>query len=105
MPYKDCIEVATRFLNEAHPFSDVEEADKNILAQAVMVRNAIAHRSDVALTRFRQIVNGVPSLPRNRQYPGPYLRRSFRAHPNATWNDLYLDTVEKVGVKLAESWL
>ena len=104
MPYKDCVDVATRFLNEAHPFSDVEEADRNILAQAVVIRNAIAHRSDVALRRFRDTVNGVLSLPRHRQYPGPYLRRPFRAHPDATWNDLYLDTVEKVGVRLAGSW-
>jgi hypothetical protein len=104
MPYKECVVVATRFLNDAHPFSDVDDSDRNILAQAVLVRNAIAHRSDAALKRFRQQVNGVPSLPRHRQYPGPYLRRFYRANPNATWNDLYLDTVEKVGVKLSQSW-
>jgi hypothetical protein len=86
MPFKDCVDIASRFLNDAHPFSDIEMADRDILAQAVLVRNAIAHRSDSAIGTFRKNVNGVSSLPRHRQYPGPYLRRFFRSQPTATWN-------------------
>jgi len=104
MPYQRCLEIAGRFLNDALPFKDVDPADINILRQAMYVRNAVAHRSPSAVGDFRKKVNGVLSLPPHRQYPGPYLRRMYRSHPDATWNDLYLDTVEKVGAKLAASW-
>ena len=104
MPFNDCVEIAKRFLNEGKPFSEIEESDRNILAQAALVRNAIAHRSESALMRFRTRVNGVDLLPSNRQFPGAYLRRVYRAHPTQTWNELYLDTLDKVGVLLASSW-
>lgn len=104
MPYKDCVDVAKRFLNDGRPFSDVDNSDRQILAQAMLVRNAIAHRSDAALGKFRRTVTGVSLLPTHRQFPGSYLRRPYRAHPHATWNDLYLDTLEKVGAVLATSW-
>jgi hypothetical protein len=104
LPYKDCVEISKRFLNDGKPFSDVDETDRNILAQALLVRNAIAHRSDAALARFRKDVNGVTLLLAHKQFPGAYLRRVYRAHPTETRNDLYLDTLEKVGVQLAKSW-
>lgn len=104
MPYDRCIEIATRFLNGGLPFDAVDPSDRNILTQAVAVRNAVAHKSPAALKKFRTRVNGVASLPPHRQFPGPYLRRMYRAHPDATWNDLYLDTVEKVGANLANAW-
>ena len=66
--------------------------------------NAIAHRSDAAIKSFRQSVSGVSSLPPNRQQPGAYLRRVYRSYPTETWNDLYLDTLEKVGAQLGSSW-
>lgn len=104
MPFKTCLDVSKRFLNDAKPFSEVDAADQNVLAQAVLVRNAIAHRSDSALTRFRRDVVGVSLLPPHRRFPGSHLRRVYRAHPTQTWNDLYLDTLEKVGMQLATGW-
>lgn len=104
MPFKRCIEVSERFLNGGRPFADVDATDQQILAQAVLVRNAIAHRSDAAMITFRQKVNGVNSLPINKQVPGAYLRRVYRAYPVQSWNDLYLDTLEKVGANLGGAW-
>jgi hypothetical protein len=104
MPFKDCVEIAKRFLNEGKPFSEVDESDRNILAQAVLVRNAIAHHSKSALERFQTGVNGVDLLSPNKRFPGAYLRRVYRAHPTQTWNELYLNTLDKVGVLLASSW-
>ena len=104
MPFRDCVKVAKRFLNEGKPFSDIDESDRNILAQAVLVRNAIAHRNDAAMKTFRTEVNGVNLLTSSRQFPGSYLRRVYRSHPTQTWNDLYFDTFEKVGVLLTLLW-
>jgi hypothetical protein len=98
------VEIAKRFLNDGKPFSEVDQTDRNILAQAVLVRNAIAHRSDAALLKFRKDVTGVGILPPQRQFPGTYLRRPYRAHPIQTWNGLYLDTLEKVGMQLVKGW-
>jgi hypothetical protein len=104
MPYKDCIEIAKRYLNSGKPFSDVDSSDREILSKAVLIRNAIAHRSSVALEKFRKDVNGVNLIPAHRQFPGTYLRRVYRSYPTETWSDLYFDTLEKVGARLASSW-
>lgn len=104
MPFDKSLEIAERFLNAGKPFADVDLADRNILRQAMLIRNAIAHRSDAAMRRFRQDVNGVEVLPSHRQFPGTFLRRTYRASPAATWNDLYLDTLEKVGAQLSMGW-
>lgn len=104
LPYKECKDVSSRFLNDGKPFTDVDDSDVSILGQALLVRNAIAHRSDAALSKFRKSVSGVNSLAPHKQFPGAYLRRAFRFGPTRTWNDLYMDTIEKVGLQLAKSW-
>ncbi len=104
MPYKDCVEISKRFLNEGKPFSEVDQSDRDLLAQAVVVRNAIAHRSDMALERFRRTVPGVSSLIPQRQFPGSFLRKIYRSQPDQRWSGLYLDTLEKVGAQLTSNW-
>lgn len=104
MPMRQCVEVSERFVNEGKPFSDVADADKHLVSQIVLIRNAIAHRSDSALKKFRRDVAGVGDLSPHRQFPGAYLRRQYRANPVERWNDLYLNTLEKVGANLASSW-
>jgi hypothetical protein len=104
MPYGTCVEIARRFLHDGKPFSGVDPSDLAILKKAMFIRNAIAHRSSPALARFRKDVDGVNLLPPHKQFPGAFLRRVYRAYPTATWNDLYFDTLQKVGVQLATSW-
>jgi hypothetical protein len=104
MPYDRCTEIAKYYLNSGRPFTDIDAADVTILKQAVLVRNAIAHRSDAAMMRFRTDVSGVEVLPVQRRFPGVLLRRPYRAAPAATWNELYFDTLEKVAGQLATSW-
>lgn len=104
MPYKDCVEIAKRYLNNGKPFSDVDASDRELLSKAVLIRNAIAHRSPAALERFRRDVSGVNLIPIHRQFPGTYLRRVYRSYPTETWSNLYFDTFEKVGAQLANSW-
>jgi hypothetical protein len=104
LPYKDCLDMAKLFLNDGKPFSLVTDAEKKILADAILVRNAIAHKSSFALAKFRSQVPGVDSLPRNRRLPGAYLRRTYRAYPNETWYDLYLQTFDGISQTVASSW-
>ena len=104
MPYKDCVEISKRFLNDGHPFSDVDPMDRNILANIMLIRNAIAHKSNSALSGFRKDVPGVAYLPPAKQFPGAYLRVTYRAVPPETWSELYFNTLEKVGLQLASAW-
>jgi hypothetical protein len=56
------------------------------------------------MVTFREKVSGVSSLPSIKQIPGAYLRRVYRAYPVQSWNDLYLDALEKVGAQLGSAW-
>lgn len=104
LPYSELILTVRLYLNEGKPFTTVDKDDQEILAQAWLIRNAIAHRSSHALAKFRQSVTGVNTLPPNRQFPGPLLRRIYRAFPNQQWYQLYFDTFDKVALFLARSW-
>jgi hypothetical protein len=104
LPYKDFLETTKLYLNEGKPFTEIDAGDREILADAILIRNAIAHRSAHAVKRFRASVAGVTSLPAHRQYPGPLLRREYRAHPKQYWYELYFDTFEKVSMLLATEW-
>ncbi len=104
LPYKDFLDTVKLYLNEGKPFTEIDNADRGILAQAVLVRNAIAHRSGHALSRFRDDVAGVAGLPPHRRFPGPLLRKQYRAFPTQQWHELYFDTFEKVAFRLARNW-
>jgi hypothetical protein len=104
LPLRRLEKLATRFLNEGKPFAAVADAERSVLASAVRVRHAIAHKSGHAMAIFRDKVPGVDALPPNRRFPGPYLRRVYRAHPAARWIDLYLDTMEIVALRLVVDW-
>lgn len=104
LPYSTCLELAERFLRNGGPFAAIDENDRRLLGQAFLIRNAIAHRSDFAITKFRDKVVGVSSLPAHRRFPGALLRRDYRAHPVQSWNTLYLGTLQKVGANLANNW-
>ncbi len=81
LPYSELIDTVKMYLNDGKPFTEVEDDDRQILAQATLIRNAIAHRSTFALAKFRKDIRGVGSLPSNRQFPGPLLRKTYRAFP------------------------
>jgi hypothetical protein len=104
LPISNCIDVAERFLNAGKPFSTLDDNSRRILGQAHLIRNAIAHRSDTAILKFRNKVTGVELLPPQRRFPGALLRRTFRAHPVQSWNSLYLSTLRGVGSGLASAW-
>jgi hypothetical protein len=104
LPFNYFLDITKRYLNQGHPFTDIDATDQQLLVQAVLVRNAIAHRSSYALVKFRATVPGVTSLASHRQLPGPFLRRTYKAFPLQTYLDLYLDTFEKVAQTVAKAW-
>jgi hypothetical protein len=105
LPYKDkMLKLSKLYLNEGKPFTDVPAADRDLLADIIKTRNAIAHGKGYALDKYRSDVNGVTSLSPSRQFPGPFLRYVYKMHPDETYLELYLTTLGKVSNFLSNQW-
>ena len=64
---------AKRFLHEGEPFSLLDENEKGILKKYHLLRNAVAHKSAIARTRFEAAI-GNPALTPREKPPKGYLR-------------------------------
>lgn len=105
LPYKDrTLVLAKRFLRDGRPFTDITDTDRELLAHAMRIRNAIAHQSDFAMKEFRKKVPGVESMPPRNRFPGPLLSTVFRTNPKQTYFELYVITLKKVSRFLVEEW-
>jgi hypothetical protein len=104
LPLERAISVAARFMRSPVPFDVPDVGDRSLLADAVRVRNAIAHRGAFALNTFRRKVTGVSSLPSNRRYPGPFLRQVFRTAPAQTRHELYFSTLYRIASEAITRW-
>jgi hypothetical protein len=104
IPIKRAIEVAELYLNGGVPFTLVSGVDRQTVAEAILIRNAIAHRSGSALQRFRKDVPWVDRLPTNQRRPGPYLRQVFRSSPAQTRHQAYFAGLGSVAGTIAANW-
>jgi len=104
MPYKSLVDTSKMYLHEGRPFSEVPIAQREMLAHAMKIRNAIAHRSSYAVKVFRKDVPGVGQLPANRRTPGVLLKRVYRRGPDERYLDLYFDSYEFVVKFLVHRW-
>jgi len=102
--YPEVVKCARLYLKEGRPFSALDDTYRTRLEEARYVRDAIAHRSRYAITRFRQRVGGVASVPQSRRHPGPFLRHVYRVSPTKTRLDLYVDTFILASEQLALAW-
>jgi hypothetical protein len=101
---KRAIGLATLFVPNGKPFSEVSEANQTYLHQAVVVRNAIAHQSDFAIKKFRASVPGVASLPTSKRTPGAFLRHEFRQDPTQTRFELYVTAFKSAASEIRSAW-
>ena len=92
------------YVPDGMPFSEVSEVNQTYLQQAVLVRNAIAHQTDVAIRKFRANVPGVSSLSKQKRTPGAFLRHQFRHGPNQTRFDLYAIAFKSAASDIKGAW-
>ena len=107
LPYDKLADLAKLYLRDGRPFTDigvVMPAERQLLSEAVLVRNAIAHRSDYAMRQFRTKVPGVDRLPPNRQFPGPHLKKVFRIQPEQQYIEAYFGCFEAMAGTLYRAW-
>ncbi len=98
------ISLASLYVERGRPFSEVSESNKTYLGHIVQIRNAIAHQSDVAVTKFKEKVPGVDALPVHRRAPGPFLRHVFRSAPDQTRLELYIASLKSAALEIDSAW-
>lgn len=92
---------AEAFFRGGRPFSSLDRQDMSLLDQALLIRNAIAHKSHHAISAFqRRVIAGRP-LTTSERMPGGYLRGQFRANPpQSRFENLVIELLN-VAIKLA----
>lgn len=83
-PYKQTEERAEAFFRSGRPFTCLDKNDKKTLDKIMIMRNAIAHKSDHSIKRFEEeLIMDLPLPPRERT-PAGFLRSIFRSSPPQT---------------------
>lgn len=95
---------ASRFVQNGRPISRVSPQYRSHITQAVLIRNAIAHDSGTAKSRFREGVPGVRALPPAKQQPGSFLRHMFRLSPNQRRYEIYFTAYRAAAREIAAAW-
>jgi hypothetical protein len=74
LPYKDqTIPRAKRYFDDGKPFTLLTSTQKSNLDGYCTIRNAIAHKSSSATTKFQGLIGSLPLLPQQKS-PAGYLR-------------------------------
>lgn len=84
LPYKDqTIRRAKLYFRDGRPFTSLTGVQESNLDDCCTIRNAIAHKSESAKTRFEELTSGLPLLPHERS-PAGYLRSMPYSTSNQT---------------------
>jgi len=74
LPYRDqTIPRAKRYFDDGKPFTVLTPTQKSNLDDYCTIRNALAHKSISATTKFQALISGLPLLPIQKS-PAGYLR-------------------------------
>lgn len=84
LPYNLTEKRAEAFFRNGLPFKNLDKNDKRELERIILVRNAVAHQSRAARTRFENEVIGATPLLSVERTPAGYLRSIFRTAPAQT---------------------
>lgn len=100
LPYNYTEQRANAFFRNGHPFTFLDQPEKNSLAKLWWIRNAIAHISQFSMQKFQQKVIGpLPLLSRERT-PSGFLRSVFRARPIQTQYEVSIIEICNLAFKI-----
>ena len=83
LPYRHTEKRAAAFFRGGQPFSRLDNEDKKALERMLTIRNAVAHQSRAARSKFDKVIASVPLLPAERT-PAGFLRSVFASMPPRT---------------------
>lgn len=101
LPFDQTIKRAHVFFRGGRPFAAVVKTDTDILSNALLIRNVIAHRSRHSQQRFRAEVLGSAPLPARERSPAGFLRGQLSAIPPVTRFESYLANILRIATQLA----
>jgi hypothetical protein len=100
-PYERFAEKRARsFFRNGWPFTCLEKSNKSDLERIMTIRNALAHKSAHAISRFKNDIIALrPLLPIERT-PAGYLRSKFRINPIQTQYENIIITLSEIAIEL-----
>jgi hypothetical protein len=101
LPFDETIKRAHVFFRGGRPFAEIPSADRDVLANALLIRNVIAHRSKHSEQRFRVQVLGQAPLPSRERTPAGFLRGQLAGSPPITRFENYAATILRIAKQLA----
>ena len=100
-PYDQTQRRAIEFFKKGLPFTALRDSDKGNMNQMLCIRNAIAHKSRHALTRFnRVVINERPLLSREKT-PVGYLRSNYAMSRPRTQYQLIFNNIVTIAHELS----
>jgi hypothetical protein len=81
LPFSNTEKRAKLYLKDGRPFTELDDGDKSQLKTITVIRNAIAHKSDHALSEFERTVLGSLLLLHNERNPAGFLRSRIASGP------------------------
>jgi hypothetical protein len=84
LPYsQQTVPRARNYFDDGKPFTLLNPSQESNLDGYCIIRNALAHKSDKAYSKFQELIRGFPLLPSERS-PAGYLRTTPYAISNQT---------------------
>lgn len=90
LPFANVEKRARLYLKDGRPFTDLNDGDKSQLKTITVIRNAIAHKSDHALSEFERTVTGSIPLLQNERSPAGFLRSRITSGPAQSRFEVYM---------------
>ena len=99
-PYKQTQDRAEMFFQKGLPFTALNNSDKSRLTQMLCIRNAIAHKSRHAVTRFNRVVINERPLLSQEKTPVGYLRTNYTTSPPQTQYEVIRSNIVAIAQEL-----
>ena len=95
LPFNNSEKRARLYLRDGRPFTDLDDGDKSQLKTITVIRNAIAHKSDHAISEFERTVTGSAPLLASERSPAGFLRSRITSGPAQSRFEAYLGQLGK----------
>lgn len=100
LPYKNTEGLAKVFFTGGRPFTCLDNKDRNHVKKCLKTRDALAHQSQHARSKFRDtVLAGFNLTPRDRR-PKSFLRAQFSANPPKTYFEQLVGELYSIASKL-----
>jgi hypothetical protein len=94
LPFEAMNKISLKLFYFGIPFSSITQQQKDVISRAQTVRNAIAHKSEAALGRFRKVVNSrYPAVGLN-----PQVSDYLKLKPTGSRTAIQMDLAELIEV-------